>query len=153
MEMPKPTDGHLKMKQMAGRWQGEEIMHPSQWDPNGGTANGSTSSHLGLNGFAVIGDYEQERDGAVTFSGHSVLTYDPKEDLYVMHWFDCMGSPPEVFKGRFEGDRLVLAHGGPGIHARMTYDLSKDKTMVSRMEMSPDGKQWQTLFEATYYRT
>ena len=47
----------------------------------------------------------------------------PKKTLYTLTWFDCMGSPPEVFKGRFEGDVLNLAHGGPGMHVRLTYDL------------------------------
>jgi len=153
MDMPKPTDHHGKLKKMVGQWQGKEVMQPSQWDPRGGTAIGRTRSRLDLNGFAVISDYEQERDGAVPFSGHSVMTYEPKESSYVLHWFDCMGSPPEVFKGRFEGDLLTLAHGGPGMHARMTYDLSNDRVMKTRMEMSTDGKDWKTLFDGTYEKT
>ena len=64
--------------------------------------------------FALINDYEQERDGKITFTGHGVFTYDPKADPYTLTWFDCMGVPPEVFKGRFDGDILKLAHGGPG---------------------------------------
>lgn len=150
MEMPKPTAGHKRMEVLAGTWEGEETMHPSQWDPKGGTAVGRTKSKLDLSGFAVIGDYEQERDGKVTFAGHSVTTYDPKRDLYVMHWFDCMGSPPEVFEGNFEGDKLILAHGGPGMHARMTYDLGTPGEMKTMMEMSPDGADWKTLFESRY---
>jgi len=152
MEMPKPGPGHARMERMAGRWEGEETMHPSQWDPRGGTATGRMDSRVALSGFAVIGGYEQERDGAVTFTGHSVMTCDAKQDLYRMHWFDCMGSPPEVFEGRFEGDVLTLAHGGPGMHARMTYDLREPGRMKTRMEMSPDGSSWNTLFEASYRR-
>jgi hypothetical protein len=150
MDMPKPTDHHLKLQKLVGQWHGNEIMHPSQWDPKGGTATGRTNSRLALNGFAVISDYEQERGGVVTFTGHSVMTYDPKEACYALHWFDCIGSPPEVFKGAFDGDVLTVAHGGPGMHARMTYDLSQEKRMVSRMEMSSDGREWKTLFEASY---
>ncbi len=26
----------------------------------------------------------------------------------MLHWFDCMGVPPNVFKGEFEGDVLTL---------------------------------------------
>ena len=63
-----------------------------------------------------------------------------------------MGSPPEVFVGRREGDVLTLAHGGPGMHARMTYDLSSPRTMRAMIEMSPDGNDWKVLFEATYKR-
>lgn len=150
MEMPRPVDGHARLVKLAGKWEGEERMHPSQWDPKGGTAVGRNNGRVALSGFALINDYEQERDGAVTFTGHGVMTFDPKEDLYTLHWFDCMGSPPEVFTGRFEGDVLSVAHGGPGMHARLTYDLSTPGVMGSSMDMSQDGKTWNRLFDATY---
>ena len=150
MEMPRPTPGHLLLEKLAGFWEGEETMHPSQWDPKGGTATGRNKQRLSLGGFALVTDYEQERDGVVTFTGHGVMTYDTKEACYVLHWFDCMGSPPEVFKGTFDGDVLTLAHGGPGMHARLTYDLSGEKRMTTRMEMSSDGEEWRTLFDGSY---
>ncbi len=152
MEMPKPTPGHLMLEKLAGSWEGEETMHPSQWDPKGGIAIGRNKHELSLGGFALIADYEQERDGAITFTGHGVYTYNPNDDFYSLHWFDCMGSPPEVFVGGFEGDVLTVAHGGPGMHARMTSDLSTSGVMKAMMEMSPDGQDWKILFEATYKR-
>ena len=103
-------------------------------------------------GFALLADYEQERDGAITFTGHGVYTYDPKEDRYSLHWFDCMGSPPELFVGVIDADVLTLAHGGPGMHARMTYDFSTPDTMKGMMGMSQDGTDWEVLFEAVYTR-
>jgi hypothetical protein len=151
MDMPKPGPGHKKLEMLAGTWKGEETMYPSQWDPNGGTATGRTKGRLALDGFAVIVDYEQERDGKITFTGHGVYTFDPKQDLYVLHWFDCMGSPPEVFTGRFEGDVLTMSHGGP-MHARMTYDYGQAGKLLSRMEMSGDGSEWKTLFDGVYTR-
>ena len=153
MEMPKPSPGHVLLEKLVGSWAGEETIHPSEWDPVGGVAIGRNRQQMSLGGFALITDYEQERDGAITFTGHGVYTYDPKEDRYSLHWFDCMGSPPEVFVGRFEGDVLTLSHGGPGMHARMTYDLSAPETMKAMMEMSPDGEDWKVLFEATYKQT
>lgn len=152
MDMPKPSPGHLLLNKLVGTWEGEETMHPSQWDPEGGVAFGRNHHTLSLNGFAVLTDYEQERDGTVTFTGHGVYTYDPEEDRYTLHWFDGLGSPPEVFEGGFEGDVLTLAHGGPGMHARMTYDFSTPGTLQAKMEMSPDGQDWKVLFEATYQR-
>jgi hypothetical protein len=153
MEMPKPTPGHLKLEKLAGNWEGEEKMPPSQWAPRGGIAVGRTKNRLALNGFSLISDYEQERDGVITFTSHGVLSFEPKRDLYSIHWFDCMGSAPEVFLGRFDGDRLTVAHGGPGMHARLTYDLADPKRMLSKMEMSQDGITWNTLFEGRYERT
>jgi hypothetical protein len=108
---------------------------------------------LELGGFALISDYAQERDGAITFTGHGIYTYDPKGYRYSLHWFDCVGSPPEVFSGAFDGDVPALAHGGPGMHARLTYDLTGLGTLLSRMEMSNDGIEWKTLFDAAYKRS
>lgn len=153
MDMPKPSPGHRLLEKMAGSWEGEETMHPSQWDPKGGVAFGRNKHTIGLGGFALLADYEQERDGTITFIGHGVYTYDPKEDRCTLHWFDSMGSPPEVFVGGFDGDVLTLSHGGPGMHARMAYDYSTPGTMKGMMEMSPDGRDWKRLFEATYKRT
>ena len=92
----------------------------------------------------------QQYASAITFTGHGVMTFDPKGERYTLHWFDCMGSPPEVFVGDFDGDILTLAHGGPGMHARMTYDLSVSRQMRTKMEMSEDGATWNTLFEGRY---
>ena len=134
MEMPKASDGHRKLEKIAGRWEGEETMYPSPWDPKGGKAIGRINSRVALNGFAVINNYEQERDGAITFTGHGVFTYDPKADVYSLSWFDCMGV-------------LRMAHGGPGMHVRLAYDLSEPGSLLMSMEMSPDGTAWNRLFD------
>lgn len=152
MEMPTPSEGHRLLERLSGTWEGEETMHPSPWDPRGGRAVGRNVNRMGLGGFALLTDYEQERDGVITFTGHGVYTYSPAEDRYALHWFDSMGSPPEVFEGGFQGDLLILSHGGPGMHARMTYDLSTAGILKGMMEMSPDGAEWKVLFEAVYRR-
>jgi len=152
MYAPEPAAGHRLLARMEGVWEGEETMHPSEWDPAGGTAFGRNVHRVALGGFALVIDYEQIREGVVTFSGHGVYTYDPARDLVTLHWFDSLGSPPEVFTGRFENDVLTLGHGGPGMHARMTYDLTETGTMKGGMEMSKDGVNWRRLFDATYRR-
>ena len=152
MEMPAPTVGHRKLEKIAGQWEGEEKMYPSPWDPKGGSAIGRIRSRVALNGFALINDYEQDRDGIITFSGHGVFTYDPKEDLYTLVWVDCMGAPPEIFKGKFDGEILKLAHGGPGMHVRLSYDLTEPGFLSTSMEMSQDGSAWNRFFDARLAR-
>ncbi len=152
MEMPTPSDGHRKLERIAGQWEGEEKMYPSPYDPNGGTAIGRINSRTALNGFALINDYEQEREGKITFSGHGIFTYDQKADIYTLIWADCMGNLPETFKGLFEGDVLDLAHGGPGMHVRLTYDLSEPDVLATSMEMSEDGVAWNRFFDARLTR-
>jgi len=152
MEMPKPSSGHARLEELAGAWEGEEQMYPSPWDPKGGTAIGRTNTRVALGGFALIGDYEQERGGHITYAGHVVWTYNPKSDICSLNWFDSMGSPPEVFTGRFEGKVITVAHGGPGTHARLTYDLSEPGILKTKMEMSQDGAAWATFFDGRYAR-
>jgi len=153
MDMPTPSAGHRRLEVLAGQWEGTETMYPSQWDPQGGTAHGRTHSRVALGGFALISDYEQERGGAITFAGHGVYTFDPKTALYTMYWHDSMGSPLEVFVGGFTGDVLTLSHGGPAMHARLSWDLSRPGLMRSAMEMSKDGVVWNKLFDGEYRRT
>ena len=44
-----------------------------------------------------------------------------------------------MFKGGFEGEVLRLSHGGPGMHARLAYDLSEPGRLSTSMEMAQDG--------------
>jgi hypothetical protein len=91
MEMPKPTTHHGKLEKLAGTWVGEEKMNPSPWDPKGGAARGVMEARMDLDGFYLVGDYRQERDGKVTYRGHGVYGYDAKKGDYTMYWFDAMG--------------------------------------------------------------
>ena len=152
MKMPEPSAGHQMFEKLAGSWDGEEKLHPSPWDPAGGAARGRMKARVDLNGFALIIDYEQERDGAVTFRGHGVLTFNPKDELYTLTWFDCMGSPPEVFRGRFENEILQVAHGGPGMHARLGYDFREAGYLSKTMELSQDGNTWSRFFDGRLKR-
>src|SRR5262245_33795282 len=152
MEMPKPNEAHKQMSRLAGTWIGEEIMHPSQWDPAGGTATGRIENRIGLDGFALIWDYEQRRGEVVTFRGHSVWTFDARAGEYALYWFDSMGMPPDVFRGKLDGDKLTLVSHGPMGYFRLTYHLVGEGQLRNRMEVSQDGQQWATLFEGSYTR-
>ena len=152
MEMPKPTAGHKKIEILAGSWKGEERMHPSEWDPKGGVAKAKIDSRIGLDGFYVIGDYEQSRDGKVTFRGHSITGYQADSGEVVMHWFDSMGMGVDVFRGKFAGDVLTLQAENPMGKHRLTYDFKEKGTIRSKMEMSKDGKTWKAMFDGVYHR-
>lgn len=152
MEMPKPTDAHRRFENMAGIWRGAETLFPSPWDPNGGTATGQTKSRVALDGFTMIGDYQQERNGVVTFRGHVVWTYDVKDQNYVMYWWDNMGSAVNVFRGNFDGDKLTMTCTDYSGNWRLTYDYSMPDTLKSKLEMSQDGQNWAPFIEGEYHR-
>lgn len=151
MDMPKPGDPHKKLSALVGDWSGGETLHPSPWDPAGGSAIGSVSNRWIVDGFAVVQEYEQRRGGQVTFRGHGVFWYDPARDEYVMHWWDSMGGTGGEYRGRFEGDRLMLGAPMPqGGHSRTSWTLAGPDAHVFRMEVSPDGETWHPAMEGQY---
>jgi len=153
MEMPKPGQAHRKFETLVGSWEGGETLHPSPWDPAGGTATASVTNRWILDGFAVVQQYEQRRDGKVTFSGHGVFWYDPRRDEYVMHWWDSMGGTSGEYRGRFEGDRLVLGAPMPqGGHSRTSWTPTGPEAHTFLMEVSPDGETWHPAMEGRYRR-
>jgi len=152
MEMPKPGESHQKFSLLAGRWTGQERISPSPWDPKGGTATGRSNNRIALDGFVLLHDYEQERNGAVTFRGHGVLSYDGQGQCYRMHWWDSMGSPGHEYKGGFEGSVLKMTSQGPQGHSRVIWDFSQTGGYRFKMEYSRDGQQWHTFMEGDYNR-
>jgi hypothetical protein len=151
MEMPKPGAAHQKLSALVGDWAGAETLHPSPWDPDGGPAAARVANRWTADGFAVVQDYEQIRNGQVTFRGHGVFWYDPNRSEYVMHWWDSMGGTAGEFRGRLEGNRLVLASPMPqGGHSRTSWVLTSPDAHDFLMEVSPDGENWQPAMEGKY---
>jgi hypothetical protein len=152
MAMPQLTDAHRKLAKFEGSWEGEEQIHPSPFDPKGGPAKARVHNQLALNGFAVVQDYEQERNGAVNFRGHGVLRWDAGQQCYVFHWFDSMGFPPSEFRGSFEGNVLTLTSQGPQGHTRAVFDFFAADRYTYKMDVSPNGQQWFPFMEGKYLR-
>ena len=151
MDMPKPGDAHKKLSALIGEWSGTEKLHPSPWDPAGGTAEARVINRWVADGFAVVQEYEQSRNGQVTFRGHGVFWFDPQRDEYVMHWWDSMGGAAGEFRGRFDGNVLALASPMPqGGHSRTSWTLTGDDAHDFLMEMSPDGQSWAPAMEGQY---
>ena len=64
-----------------------------------------------------------------------------------------MGHGREEFRGVWAAERLVLVSSHTKGHTRLAYDFSHAGRMSSSMEMSQDGSNWKTLFEADYERS
>jgi hypothetical protein len=153
VERPPPSDALRKFAQRNGTWVGRETMAPSPWAPEGMTATGRRVTREALGGCAIIGDYRQEAGGRVVFEGHSVTIFDSDADEYVMYWFDSLGSPVNVFRGRFEDDVLELWGPGPGgSQMRHRSELAEDGTIGQVSEMTEDGETWTTVMEGEYRR-
>jgi hypothetical protein len=152
MNMPKPTKQHEKLHQLAGTWLGEEKMHPSEWSP-GGTAKGKYVMRVDIDGFFVIQDYEQERDGQITYRGHGIHSWDDKQRTYVWYWVDSMGSIPETpARGQWQGNTLTLEQSGDHM-GRYTHEFIGNDRILFKIENSPDGgKTWTTFMQGDYRR-
>jgi hypothetical protein len=152
MEMPKPAAEQRALEILVGTWLGQERLFPSSFDPIGGLAIGHVHNRLALDGFAVIQDYEQERDGAVNFRGHGLFRWDTARHDYVLHWFDSMGGPPTDYRGTLSARVLVLTAPQPQGFSRAIFDFSLAKRYHYRLEISPDGNQWMPFTEGEYVR-
>lgn len=150
MEMPQLTDAHRKLEKFVGRWAGEEKIYPSPFDPQGGTVLARVENRLALNGFAVVQDYEQEKNGQIVFRGHGVFRWEAMQQCYEMHWFDSMGFAPSVFRGNWAGEVLTVINQSPQGHSRATFDFGPKGRYKFLMEVSQDGKQWFPFIEGQY---
>ncbi|HEY5615999.1 MAG TPA: DUF1579 family protein [Bacteroidota bacterium] len=150
MNMPQLTEAHQQLQLLVGNWVGQEKINPSPWDPLGGPAIGRVKNKLALNGFAVVQQYEQERNGAVNFRGHGIFTWFEPEKCYMLHWFDSFGATPNVMKGQFEKNVLTLTSKGSFGHSKAVFDFSEDGQYYYRMDVSEDGTEWYTFMEGTY---
>ena len=118
------------------------------------------AGHVGHDGSVLesVTPLRYTSDGRVIFLGETLIdtsavySYDPEKEEYVHHWFDCVGSPVQVFRGQFEGNVLSLEGRTPMGFARSAVDFSQPDKMLVRYEVSTDGKVWDCLFEGVYER-
>ncbi len=153
MEMPRPGDAHRKLEALVGTWEGDETLFPSPWDSKGGKAKASFTAGLELDGFFVIGDYAEERDGKIMYRGHGVFGWDDRERSYIMYWFDSMGGGNVVpARGTWTGDTLTFQHQTAMGHTRYSYQFTDVDHYVMRLDQSKDGRSWQPFVEGKYKR-
>ena len=153
MEMPKPTEHHRKYEAFVGTWTGEDKLHPTPWSPQPGEATSRSTYRLDLDGFFLICDHEQTRDGKIAYRGHGVFGYDARQGKHTMHWFDVMGGntgAPAV--GSWERGKVSFEHSHHMGHSRYTYEFENDGMFTLRIAMSQDGESWMPFLDGTYKR-
>lgn len=151
--MPQPTENHKKLQILIGAWTGDEKLSPSPWGP-GGVAKGRSSYKLDVDGFYVVGDYAEEKDGKTVFRGHSIFGWDDQQKIFVWYWFDSMGMPPpQPARGKWEGDTLMFEQHWEKGDSRYAYRFEGQNRYQFKIENSYDKmKTWQTVMEGDYRR-
>ncbi len=152
MTMPQLTDAHRALAQLVGHWTGEERLHPSPWAPQGATATGRVENRSALDGFVVLQDYEQSREGVPPYRGHGVFRWDPEDRSYALDWYDSMGGGPTEFRGEFLDGVLTMRAEQPHGPTRAVFDFREADTYQYRMDVSPDGTHWHPVMEGRYRR-
>ena len=147
-----PLTEHARLAAFAGEWDGEEVVFPSRW-----TAGGSATSHvvarMDLNGFYLIQDAVQMRDGKQSFATHGIFTFDRDDRTYKLFWYDSLGyTPPSPASGGWVGKTLTLVRGSLRGNARHVYEIIDDDSYSLKIQFSPDAEGWADVLTGVYRR-
>ncbi len=136
---------------MVGTWRGEEKLYPSEWDPVGGPAFATWTVRSDLDGFAVIVDYVEERDGKVVYRGHGIHAWDGGGSTFVNYWFDNVGiAQQKPTRGILEGNRYSYVSDEG---TRMTYAWANDSMSFTIEKSADNGVTWKPMHEGRYTRS
>jgi succinyl-CoA synthetase beta subunit len=149
---PTPLEEHRKLAAFAGEWNGQEVVYPSRWNA-GGPATSHVVARIDLNGFYLIQDARQMRDGKESFATHGVFTYDREDRLYKLFWHDSLGYyPPSPASGGWTGKALTLVRGSLRGNARHVYEILDDNSYSMKIQFSPDAEGWADVLTGVYRR-
>jgi hypothetical protein len=149
---PKPLEQHRRLAALAGEWTGEETVFPSRWVA-GGQATSHVVARMDLNGFYLIQDTRQIRDGKESFATHGVFTFDREDKLYKLFWHDSLGYfAPAPASGGWKDKTLTLLRGSLRGNARHVYEIVDSDTYTMKIQFSPDAEGWADVLTGTYRR-
>jgi Protein of unknown function (DUF1579) len=150
--MPTVTAEHERLAAFVGEWVGDEVMARSP-GRDSGPARAEITARIELDGFYVIQDYRQERDGRTTFKGHGLFTFDRDDRLYKLFWFDSLGYVPQgPASGGWKGETLVLLRPSLRGAARHVYRFTAPDRFEQTIQFSPDNEGWSDVLTGTYRR-
>ncbi|SEN03752.1 DUF1579 domain-containing protein [Bradyrhizobium sp. OK095] len=147
-----PLAEHARLAAFAGEWNGEEVVFPSRWMA-GGPATSHTVARMDLNGFYLIQDSVQMRDGKQSFATHGIFTFDREDRTYKLFWYDSLGyTPPSPASGGWVGKTLTLVRGSLRGNARHVYEIIDDDSYSLKIQFSPDAEGWADVLTGVYRR-
>jgi hypothetical protein len=152
LDAPTPLEEHRKLAAFAGEWVGEEMVYPSRWTA-GGPATSRVVARVALNGFYLIQDTVQMRDGKESFATHGVFTFDRDDRTYKLFWHDSLGYySPAPASGAWVGNKLTLVRGSLRGNARHVYEIVDKDSYTMKIQFSPDAEGWSDVLTGTYRR-
>ncbi|MDA9508377.1 hypothetical protein XI09_27800 [Bradyrhizobium sp. CCBAU 11386] len=147
-----PLAEHARLAAFVGEWDGEEVVFPSRWTA-GGPATSHVVARMDLNGFYLIQDAIQMRDGKQVFATHGIFTFDRDDRTYKLFWYDSLGyTPPSPASGGWVGKTLTLVRGSLRGNARHVYEIIDDNSYSLKIQFSPDAEGWADVLTGVYRR-
>ena len=147
-----PLTEHMRLSAFAGEWNGDETVFPSRWN-SGGPATSRVVARMDLNGFYLIQDSVQTREGKDVFAAHGLFTYDRDDRTYKLFWHDSLGyTPPSPASGGWVGNTLTLVRGSLRGNARHVYEILDDNSYSLKIQFSPDAEGWADVLTGLYRR-
>lgn len=135
-----------------GTWRGPEKLLPSPWDPEGGLAYGTWIVYPSLDGFYLMVEYTEEREGRVLYRGHAVHGWDATDGCFFEYWFDNIGvTPRSPNRATLEGNVYSYVSSGPSGESRFTYRFDGAQLSFTIEARAEDGS-WRTNHDGTYTR-
>ena len=108
---------------------------------------------MDLNGFYLVQDSVQMRDGKQAFASHGIFTYDRDDRTYKLFWYDSLGyTPPSPASGGWVGKTLTLVRGSLRGNARHVYEIIDDDSYSLKIQFSPDAEGWADVVTGVYRR-
>ncbi|QSQ23657.1 DUF1579 family protein [Pyxidicoccus parkwayensis] len=152
MKMPAVTAEHERLWRLVGTWSGPDVQAPMPWSP-GGEGTSTLTFTRALDGFGLLLDHVQTRDGKVVFRGHGVYMLEPGTPEVLWYWFDSIGFPPQApGRGGWEGDVLTIVRKTARGEAHHVWQLDGDR-LIHRIDstlVAPGARA--TLLSGTYSR-
>ena len=146
-----PLEEHRKLAAFAGEWPAKRWCIPRAGSRR--ARHLAVKARIDLNGFYLIQDTVQMRDGKESFATHGVFTYDREDRLYKLFWHDSLGYyPPSPASGGWTGKTLILVRGSLRGNARHVYEVVDDNTYTMKIQFSPDAEGWADVLTGTYRR-
>ena len=119
----------------------------------GGPASAHVVARMDLNGFYLIQDTRQLRDGKEIFAAHGLFTYDSDDRTYKLFWYDSLGyTAPSPASGGWVGKVLTLVRGSLRGNARHVYEIIDDDSYALKIQFSPDAEGWVDVLTGVYHR-
>jgi len=129
MKAPKPGPEMERIKFLIGRWNTDSEYEKTPMIPEGGKSTGWYEARLGPGGFSIIADFEESGPMGPEI-GHQVISWDPKQEAYMVVTVGNAFPGAVIGKSRWEGDKLVtrseFIEKGTTMHLRSEYSDIKD---------------------------